>query len=182
MDGLKLCIPPNLFALAQCEAFSGTFDAGTLQVGPDDYVFEEPLSWHVTVTNTGGALLLSGEVSGTARTECARCVEPFEFDVAGSVEGYFVIPGEDPEDVDEELGEDEFETLPEDSTIDLEPLLKAAVVIELPLVPLCDDECLGLCPQCGANLNEGPCGCAPVEEEQVGANNPFGVLKSLKFD
>lgn len=182
MDSLKLNIPQSLFVLAQCETFSGEFDLGTLSVGPDDFVFEEPLQWQVSVTNTGGALLLMGDVSGTARTECARCIEPFRFDVVGTVEGYFLIPGEEAEGLDEELGEDEFETLPEDSTIDLEPILKAAILLELPLVPLCGEDCLGLCPQCGANLNDGACDCEPEEEERVGANNPFGVLKSLKFD
>lgn len=183
MDALKLTIPQNLFALAQCEVFSGTYDLGTLEVGPDAFVFEKPLDWSLTITNTGGAFLVSGTVSGVAQTDCARCIEPFSLTVDGSVEGYFLIPGEEAVELEDEIGEDEFETLPEDATIDLEPLLRAAVLIELPLIPLCNEDCLGLCPRCGADLNEGPCDCESSEEgEDEDSNNPFAVLKSLKFD
>ncbi len=45
------------------------------------------------------------------------------------------------------------------TTIDLGPLVRDAVVLELPMAPLCRDDCAGLCPQCGANRNEGDCGC-----------------------
>jgi len=43
--------------------------------------------------------------------------------------------------------------------LDLEPLARDAVLLELPQVPLCREGCLGLCPECGADLNEGGCGC-----------------------
>ena len=46
-----------------------------------------------------------------------------------------------------------------DDTIDLGPLVRDAVVLELPMAPLCREDCAGLCPQCGANRNEGDCGC-----------------------
>ena len=46
-----------------------------------------------------------------------------------------------------------------DDTLDLAPLVRDALVLELPMAPLCRDDCAGLCPQCGANRNEGQCGC-----------------------
>ena len=62
--------------------------------------------------------------------------------------------------------------------------MNAALLLEFPLVPLCDEECKGLCPTCGANLNEGPCGCAPAEGD--GGDdvppNPFAVLKDFPFE
>jgi uncharacterized protein len=45
--------------------------------------------------------------------------------------------------------------------IDLEPMTREAVVLGLPLAPLCRPDCKGLCPTCGAELNRGPCGCPP---------------------
>ena len=60
---------------------------------------------------------------------------------------------------------DEFDFLPDNRKIDLVPLIVAALLLEVPLVPLCDDDCKGLCPQCGANLNEGPCGCSRDEAD-----------------
>ncbi len=51
-----------------------------------------------------------------------------------------------------------------DEVIDLEPLLRDAVLLELPLAPLCAETCLGLCPQCGTNWNESPCDCRPAAD------------------
>ena len=133
------------------------------------------------VTNTGDALLVTGTVEGEAKTSCARCVDEFSFPVTGEVEGYFLIGAdrEAPEDMDD----DEFDVLPDDNVIDLEPLLRAALLLEFPLVPLCDEECKGLCPTCGANLNDGPCGCAPAEDAGDDAPpNPFAVLKDFPFE
>ena len=50
-----------------------------------------------------------------------------------------------------------------------EPLVRDAVLLDLPLAPLCSEECLGLCPQCGANWNEGSCGCPPVTDARWAA-------------
>jgi len=71
--------------------------------------------------------------------------------VATTVEELFVS---DPE---------EWETYPiHGDHIDLEPMAREAVVLGLPLAPLCRPDCKGLCPSCGADLNQGPCGCPPA--------------------
>lgn len=49
--------------------------------------------------------------------------------------------------------------------IDLEPLAREVVILGLPLAPLCDQTCQGLCPRCGADLNEGPCSCPPPDPD-----------------
>lgn len=182
METTRIPIPSELFAPAESSHFEGSYTVPVLKAGPDLYDFAEPLSWQVDVTNTGDALLVTGTVEGEARTSCARCVDDFSFPVTGEVEGYFLLGAdkEAPEDMDD----DEFDVLPEDNVIDLEPLLNAALLLEFPLVPLCDEECKGLCPTCGANLNEGPCGCAPAEGD--GGDdvppNPFAVLKDFPFE
>ena len=51
-----------------------------------------------------------------------------------------------------------------DDELDLGPLVRDAVVLELPMAPLCREDCAGLCPQCGADRNEGDCACvAPTD-------------------
>ena len=83
----------------------------------------------------------------------------------------------------EDMDEDEFDVLPADKVIDLEPLITAALLLEFPLIPLCDEECKGLCPQCGANLNEGPCGCEPAaDDDDDTPPNPFAALKDFPYD
>mgnify|MGYP001161504580 CR=1 len=183
MDAVRIHVPSELFAPAESSHFEGTFDLPVMKAGPDLHSFSEPLAWQVDVTNTGDAFLVAGTVEGEATTSCARCLDEFSFPVTGEIEGYYLIGSETeaPQDMDA----DEFDVLPDDNTIDLEPLIKAALMLEFPLVPLCDDDCRGLCPTCGANLNEGPCGCEPVSEEETGDEappNPFSVLKGFPFE
>lgn len=59
------------------------------------------------------------------------------------------------------------------------PLIEQALLLELPLVPLCADDCKGICPRCGANLNEGPCSCAEAAPAEDG---PFAALRNLKLE
>ena len=183
-------IPAELFALAESSHYEGEIDLPLLQVGPDDYTFSAPLPWSVDVTNTGSALLVAGSVTGEATCACARCLDDVSYSLQGEIEGYFLIEGAyaqggDDEGWDEdEPGEDEFDVLPADHVIDLEPLIRAALMVEAPNVPLCREDCAGLCPSCGANLNEGPCGCGLDEalEDFDRAANPFAALADFKFE
>lgn len=181
MEATRIQVPNELFAPAESSHFEGQVDIPVMKAGPDLYDFEGPLAWQVDISNTGDALLVTGTVEGEAKTACARCLDEFTFEVTGEIEGYYLLDEEKaaPEDMDD----DEFDVLPADRVIDLEPLIKAALMLEFPLVPLCDEECKGLCATCGANLNDGPCDCAPAEEEDDGTPpNPFSALKDFPFD
>lgn len=181
MESLRIHIPSELFAPAESSHFEGTVAIPVIKAGPDLYDFAEPLSWQVDITNTGDALLVTGTVEGEAKTACARCLDAFGFSVTGDVEGYYLL--DETKAAPEDMDDDEFEVLPSDNIIDLEPLITAALLLEFPLIPLCDDECRGLCPQCGANLNEGPCGCEPVPDDGDDTPpNPFAALKDFPFD
>ncbi|MBZ5733145.1 YceD family protein [Nocardioides sp. TRM66260-LWL] len=93
-------------------------------------------------------------VTGTARAalegECVRCLEPIHDDVEVDLQELYVYPDHQ---VSEE--DDEVSTL-EDDLLDLEPLLRDAVVLALPFQPLCQDDCPGLCPDCGFRLADDP--------------------------
>ncbi len=173
-----LYIPKDLFEPAATRSFEGAAPGFDLHLGADDHIFDAPVAWKVDVTNTGGALLVAGTVQARCHCACARCLEPAEYDVEGQIEGYFLIPGEQA-DLDD-LEADEFDTLPADHRIDLAPLIQAALVLEVPRVPLCAEDCAGLCPVCGQNLNEGACACA--HDEQAAPAGPFAALKDLKLD
>ena len=183
MDSLVIEIPAELFAPAESSSYAGELAISSFEFGPDEYRAARPLSWNASITNVGGALLVSGTVKGQVTTACARCLEDAAFDVEGEIEGYFLIEGEG--EAPDDMEEDEFDVLPEDNKLDLEPLILAAVYVELPLIPLCREDCKGICPTCGANLNEGPCDCVPDasdEDDGINPNNPFPALKGLKQD
>ena len=180
MGPVRIQLPSELFAPAENAHFEGAIDLPAMKAGPDLYTFCEPLRWQVDVTNTGDAFLVTGTVEGVAATSCARCLADFSFPVTGEVEGYFLIDPDAaaPDDMDA----DEFDVLPDDNAIDLAPLVHAALLLEFPLVPLCAEDCLGLCPTCGANLNEGACGCTSAAPGDGAPANPFAVLADYPFD
>ena len=100
------------------------------------------------------AILATGTVTGEWKGECRRCL--------GEASGTLTV------DVRElfEVGSDEEETYPlTGDQIDVEPLVRDAVLLELPLAPLCREACQGLCPVCGANRNEGDCGHKPDDRD-----------------
>ena len=181
MNDATIKIPAELFAPAESSHFEGELDIPMLAAGPDEYRFNAPIVWDAEVTNTGDALLIMGKASGIAATQCARCLDDVEYDLEGDIEGYFLINDESaaPDDMED----DEFDVLPESHIVDMTPLICAALLVDVPEPPLCSDDCRGLCPQCGANLNDGDCGCV---DEEAGAfeeaKNPFAVLKGLTFD
>ena len=182
MNDASIKIPAELFAQAESSHFEGTLDLPTLESGPDEYRFVGPIEWSAEVTNTGDAFLVMGRAKGVAKTLCARCLEDVEYSLEGDIEGYFLISEETaaPDDMED----DEFDVLPENHVIDMVPLIGAALIMDMPRIPLCSDDCKGLCPQCGANLNEGPCGCGADEELEAfeEAKNPFAVLKNLDLE
>ena len=91
-------------------------------------------------------------VTGTAQAglagECARCLEAVDEDIVADFQELFVYEKSDAED-------DEASRL-EGDLLDLEPLLRDAVVLQLPFQPLCREDCPGLCTECGARLADDP--------------------------
>ena len=187
MEAIRITLPPDLFSPAAFQHFEGQLELPCLKAGPDLYSFSGPLEWQADVSNTGDAFLITGTVRGNATTSCARCLSDFSFSLVGELEGYYLIDPKSDDSQDQE--EEEFDILPEDHTIDFAPLIQAALLLEFPLVPLCDEDCKGLCSSCGANLNEESCECGPdtrvrIEDPEEGPkhrDNPFAVLKDFDF-
>ena len=117
---------------------------GEFDFGPDHYKTVGTMQWNAFVSNVGGALLVTGSITGVVATEMLSLPRRSRIDVNGELEAYLIIPGESeaPEDMDE----DEFDYLPESNQLDFEPILRAAVLVDLPYVPLCAEDCNGFVP------------------------------------
>lgn len=100
-------------------------------------------------------VLVSGVVRGRVEGECGRCLDPISAVLTASVQELFAYP-------ESELTEDEGSRLIDD-LIDLEPLVRDAIVLGFPLTPLCKADCQGLCVQCGIRLDEAEPGHAHDE-------------------
>lgn len=103
-------------------------------------------------------VLVSGSLRVTVRAECARCLEPVEWDEDADIQELFVYPPQDARGHRVEALEDDEDAPPaiEGDLIDLEPTVRDAVVPRLPLAPTCREDCAGLCSECGARLDDDP--------------------------
>jgi uncharacterized protein len=90
-------------------------------------------------------VLATGDVYATAVGECSRCLDPLKTAVEVDFQELFAYSG---------TGEDDFTV--SDEHIDLEPVIRDAVVLSLPFQPVCSPDCLGLCAECGVKMAEDP--------------------------
>jgi uncharacterized protein len=125
----------------------------------------------VTITNVGEVILLTGSVQATARLECARCLEPFDFPLTGAIDAVISVT----DDADQRGEEQEWYPL-DGEVVDLLPAAESALRVEVPFAPVHDEECRGICPTCGCDLNRDTCTC---ERQAEGSENPFASLKEL---
>jgi uncharacterized protein len=112
---------------------------------------EAPIEGELTLESVVEGIFVTGSVGGRMTLRCARCLKEFEaeFDVAMN-ELYVREPGP----------EDDY-ALADDLTLDPEPMVRDAVVLQMPFSPLCKPDCLGLCERCGGDRNLGECTCGP---------------------
>ncbi|HEY5820372.1 MAG TPA: DUF177 domain-containing protein [Propionibacteriaceae bacterium] len=107
-----------------------------------------PVELDLRLESVVEGVLVSGTATVVVTGDCVRCLDEISDELEIDVQELFVYP-------DSEATEDEASRL-EDDLIDLEPLLRDDVVLELPFQPLCREDCAGLCVECGANLNDQP--------------------------
>lgn len=109
-------------------------------------------------------VLVTGTARAEAKGECVRCLEPVEQQLETDFQEMFSYPDADdrgrvkaePADDAEVSAENEDMLFIEDGLFALEPVLRDAVVLALPMQPVCQDDCPGLCSQCGARLADDP--------------------------
>jgi DUF177 domain-containing protein len=118
-----------------------------------------PLELDLRLEAVTEGVLVSGTVRGTAEGECGRCLEPVRVPVEVELRELYVYPERDARHAGPESDPnvDEDTDRLQGDYLDLEPRLRDAVVLALPLQPLCREDCPGLCAECGIRLDEaGP--------------------------
>jgi uncharacterized protein len=120
-----------------------------------------PVVADVTLSSYLGGIAAHGTVSAPWVGECRRCGGTIASGVTAVVRERFTPEGGTDED------EDAYPMVGDQ--VDLEPMARDAVLLELPLAPLCSLDCRGLCPQCGANWNLSTCECVPAADPRWSA-------------
>ncbi|MEU6991304.1 YceD family protein [Streptomyces sp. NPDC046465] len=119
-----------------------------------------PVELEVRLESVMEGVLVTGTARATAEGECVRCLEPLGLELDADFQEMFSYPdaddrGRSAEPADD-AEEDEGRLYLEDGMFDLEPVLRDAVVLALPMQPVCQDDCPGLCSQCGVRLADDP--------------------------
>lgn len=116
-----------------------------------------PVQIEVRLESVVEGVLVTGSVSGTATGACVRCLDPVDQPVEGTFQELFAYTDRAAHhhEVAAAADEDEVHELVGD-LVDLEPVIRDAVVPTLPFQPVCREDCPGLCPQCGARLADDP--------------------------
>ncbi|MDO8885346.1 DUF177 domain-containing protein [Candidatus Oleimmundimicrobium sp.] len=113
--------------------------------------FTGPLNFNFFIENVGLELLVKGDVQGKLRFTCNRCLIEFKAKVKVNLDEVFT------------LEKNEFDTKETfkvvDNKIDLRGAVEQAFLLELPIRPICKENCKGLCFKCGQNLNLSKCNC-----------------------
>lgn len=129
------------------------FDLPYMQLAED--IRTDQITGNIRISRTSEGLLLQGDFHTHIPATCVRCLEDFDQSLHVEFTDLYVFPKpRSYEDTGEEAPEF---VLPEDGYIDVGPLLKEYLLLEIPIKPLHDPNCKGLCPVCGANWNDTTC-------------------------
>jgi uncharacterized protein len=150
------------------------------EVAPDDPIWAgtgvtlaRPLDLRFEVQAVGHDVVVRGRLTGEAAMECRRCLVSVRVAVMEEVSVLYQAGIGAAEAEEAEV----YPLPPRGRDLDLMPMVREQAVLAVPAFATCSESCLGLCPKCGKNLNEGPCGC-----EAVGDDERWGPLRGLKFD
>ena len=157
---MRLDLRPILHVPGASLPFDFTLDLSGL-----DFYGERPFAHPVRITgavrNMADALLLEGSAETTLELACDRCLKPFRREMHLPVSTLLAEELEDEEN-------DEIVLL-DNGEVDLDELFTTAAVLAMDAKHVCSEDCKGLCPTCGADLNDGPCGCKPEPDPRFAA-------------
>jgi uncharacterized protein len=136
----------------------------------DDLQVVGSLLGHMRMRRTNQCILVDGWVELTVQLSCTRCLTEFEQHMHVPFEERYypiidVVTGLPMSN--EAEGEDDVFYIDDHHHLDLTEGIRQNVLLAIPMVTLCKEDCAGLCPQCGHDLNTGPCTCQPEIDERL---------------
>jgi uncharacterized protein len=136
--------------------------------------FRGPVTGCVVLTNTGSVVSARGRLHAVALCDCGRCLAPHEVALDIELNEECSLSQIERPSVEDE--ENQLIPLLDADTVDLTELVRQVLVVHVPPRSLCRPDCAGICTHCGANLNDGPCGCGGPADPR------FSGLEALRGD
>jgi uncharacterized protein len=158
------------------EHFERVYEPAQLGGENDVYTVVQPVSLTFDIRKDKDKFHLVGRVKTTLEMPCSRCLEPFTIDVDAPFDLRYQPHAEHHGAGEREVEADEMDTaFYENDEIDLGQLMEEQFYLSLPMKPLCQEDCKGLCSNCGTNLNKATCDCNTKWEDPR-----LEALKGLK--
>ncbi|MGI6361882.1 MAG: YceD family protein [Bacillota bacterium] len=153
-------------------AFSISKLVNTSTDGDDSWVFDGPVCVTGQMQNKDGIIKITATATANLRVKCDRCTQSFSKKLTVEIDALYALNDDQP-DWDGEQNIYGFSG----ETIDLMPEFSRQIFMAFPLKILCRDDCRGLCPLCGCNLNLNQCSC---KDDQIDPR--LAKLKEFVFD
>lgn len=125
------------------------------------------LSGIVVLTRVSPGVMVEVHASALLDLTCVRCLEPFTYRAEFDIDEVYrpsvdVLTGL-PLEIDPEV--EAYLWIDHNHILSVRESIRQSIIVSIPIAPVCSEACLGLCPRCGSNLNEGPCQCAEEEAD-----------------
>lgn len=135
--------------------FEYTEDLSHLVKDSNQLISITPIHVKGEAYKTSGLFIVKGNVSSELQFQCSRCLNNYTYNLDNKFEELFIPEGIEMDFAD---GEENLHQLKSDE-IDLKQIVEETVILGIPYIPVCSEECIGLCPSCGINLNVETCEC-----------------------
>ena len=162
------------------ERYEKVYDPSAFASDSESFRVVAPVALAFDIDKDKQQFRLAGSVETTLELPCSRCLEPFSWPIEAAFDLRYQPHAQNTGGGEREIEEDDLTTaFYENDEIDLGQLMREQFYLSLPMKPLCRDDCEGLCPACGTNLNRGTCDCTRNwEDPRFAALKQFRVEKS----
>ena len=147
--------------------------ASELEAVLEDGRLESPVILSLDLDRRGGDIFIKGTVAAGAVLGCSRCLKEYSLELEAPLELLCVVGGDS--DAGEEDRDNVMRVPPGAKFADLAGPVRSELLVLLPLKPLCDENCRGLCPRCGIDLNTSSCSC-----RREGHDSRWDALNKIK--
>jgi uncharacterized protein len=152
-------------------------DPSFFAIEKKDFKIVKDVVIHCSLSKCDNDIYVTGKVSAGLEFACSRCLEIFTEQIDAEFSTEYLLETERPTEEEMEIVEGDFGiSYYSGEKIDILPAVMDQILLSVPIKPLCKEECRGLCPQCGQNLNVGKCNCQAEDIDER-----LTVLKRIKL-
>jgi uncharacterized protein len=141
IEALAVKVRRKLAETGATLSLNDNYPLDRLTLGLREFNLQQGIDYAVTLTNTGEAVLLTGSASATLQGSCERCLEDAALDIDGEVEGYYLFAPAPKEQLKDDYSQGHMDA---EGCVDIAPEIVAAIVVEIPPVLLCSEDCGGI--------------------------------------